>query len=366
MRWIAPGSFFSPTRERRGWLKYSDDPRLRLEALNQALDRSEDNGLIQEQWLAFTALEHGGSDIQRRLAHQLMQNGRYRFALTALPTLQADENNTALLLRNSFQIGWWQLFDQTLDVLDDSPQKYLWRAFKQMHQGQYRHAKELLALSGEAGTPWLDHWEEGEQIYHRLSDSDPGIRAAAIADWQTWCEHHPGPKKWQEDAELICKCAGAATLHSTVRDLRMQYYRIDRRHPGAIRVHGPLRIKIEARPVHRIADGPPLQEWLTIRSGPFEQHIPIVDNVASRFLKIESPHSLHAGQLVECELELPAGFHQLEISTSTAPILFRVLSHRPEIPLPRSTAHWRKYIERGDRWRFRQAGTTVYALHQWT
>ena len=81
---VLAGEEFLANREMRGWLKYSDDPELRLDALRRLLELDIDNPLLREQYLAFAAIQFGTPEIEIGLARQLMDNGRYQSALLAL------------------------------------------------------------------------------------------------------------------------------------------------------------------------------------------------------------------------------------------------------------------------------------------
>ena len=328
------GEYFLADRERRGWLLFSDDPLLKRAIFEQLQIQAADDPQLQEMFSAVAASENSDVQFQTQLARSLINSGQYRNALQFQLSLDPNDRDLDTMLRCSFEAQWWQLFDRTVKQLPDSHQKNLWQGLKAMHLGQYPRAHRLLQSAGPDGAAWLKHWDAGNEIFIRLRDSDAATRLGAIGDWETWLTQYPGHKRWVEEKSVIKTSSGTATIYSASRDLRGQFYRATPSAPASIVMHGPVRIKIEARPIHRSGDTQAIDDWLLIENESQSERLPITNNYESQTLTIDDDESRNPGQLVTAELELAAGLNRIYLSAEQSEILFRVLSQRPELPLP--------------------------------
>ena len=100
-------------QELRGWLRFSNDEKLKSAAALQLLDQAE-TSRERETILAFAAIETTDEMFELELARQLADNGRYRKALVVLSIVQPDQENCELFLRCCYQTQWWRLFDRAL------------------------------------------------------------------------------------------------------------------------------------------------------------------------------------------------------------------------------------------------------------
>jgi hypothetical protein len=86
------------------------------------------------------------------------------------------------------------------------------------------------------------------------------------------------------------------------------------------------------RPLHA-ADDEPLNDWLNIRSQAGLRHHPIIDNQMSEGLRLAADRDQQPGQQVEVLQQVPAGYHELEVSPGQHDLLIEVAAQAPRFPL---------------------------------
>ena len=343
------GEEFLANRERRGWLKYSKDEKLKKAMLETLLAKAESEPIgdgLREMFLSYGVDQIGGEELEIRFAQRLADNGRYRFALLSIPPTASGPEVDEMVLRCSFQLRWWKTFKEALKRVENSEVRNFWGAMKAMHIGQYERAFRLLDAAGEEGQQWLKHWKYGDYIFTRLSSGEFLTRMSAIEDWESWLDKHPGRRVWKTERGLVSYSQGAATIYSLERDLRMDFSRVDEGDVSTIRVHGPGKIRLECRPLHLAGSQ---QNWehgqrpteqtlngvLEITSGQQIERVPIINNVPSDTLKIDGlTHLYQPGKRVFAELEIPEGLNELKLTSRNLDLLFRVHVERPEVMSP--------------------------------
>ena len=343
------GESFLADRERRGWLKFSTDVELKREMLRLLLADSQNDPSIdpaansaREMLLAFAATEIGDEATQVRFSKQLADNGRFRFALLALPESATGDDIDELVLRCSFQLRWWKTFKSALKRINSIERRNYWGAMKCLHLGQFQRAWRLLDTAGPEGQVWLKHWKYGDYIYSRLSSDEFLTRMSAIEDWESWLDKHPGPRVWKAERGLVAASQGGATLYSPQRDLRMDFSRSDADLPSTIRVHGPATIRLECRPLHKAnvprsgtTDAATISGVIEVRSGEQLERLPVLNNLASDTLEIDGlKQDFAPGKRIVAELKIPAGLKEIELTSRNLDVLFRVLVQRPEVMSP--------------------------------
>ena len=329
------GENFLAKLEKHGWLQFSPNEALRQSLLEMLIQENEvKNPELHERDLAFVALQQEDEIHALRLSRQLLENGKHEYALLVLPSFKATPATEDIILRCSFQMQWWQLFDETVNGLGDERKQSLWKGLKEMRLGRFRKAHGLLQTSAELGQDWLRHWEQGHLIFQRLSNSNFAARMSAMEEWENWQRNHPGDRHWTALDEAIQECVGTESVYNQIRDIRTQFYLANPEQPGKLCVHGPVRIKLECRPIHAANEQRPLQDWLRIVNGESVSKIPIINNYGSRMLTLEGNPQFLPGQRVVTEIDLPAGLNCLELFAEKSNLLFRVQVERPEIQSP--------------------------------
>ena len=324
------------TVEATGWFTYTDDPQFRAQLIETLTRESgfQNDARRRERFAAMAALNIGNETNSLALAEEFIANRRYLFALMTLTTLRSDSNTEDLILRCTYQLGWWKLFEETLANIKDSHKQYKWRGLMHLKRGNYLKAKQQLTQAGDAGLAWLEHWKKGDQIFHQLDHRNKDLRLKAIDDWRSWQRSNPGPKQWIVEPQCISQSSGNVAINSTIAGTHMQYFRSAPDNPAQIQVEGPCQIKIEARPIHPTGENnEPLSDWLVIHNHEQSELIPIINNFPSRTLKTHEESEASIGGLVEAEIQIPAGRNLLKINAEKYELLFRIKVLRPEIPL---------------------------------
>ena len=228
-----------------------------------------------ERYYSYAVQELLDDESQLDFASEMLDNGRYRFALLTVPDLPDNARVMEIKLRCAFQLKWWRTLESTLQQNGDPEVTLFWMGMKALHDGQYKIAYESLQSSGEQGAAFLRHWELGHELFGRLKSKQDSKRLSAITDWENWQSSFPGPKIWTPDPTTIASCAGAATIYSETRDLRAQFFRSTPARPAKVQIHGPIRIRIEGRPIHASSDGQPLRDVITVTSGDQIERVPV-------------------------------------------------------------------------------------------
>ena len=331
------GEFFLANRERLGWFEHEKDPQFRTALLDQAISQARENAqapFAVEELLSYSTVEQATVQSELDMAREFLKNGHYRFALFSLPDDAPLELTSDIALRCCFQLRWWKTLEEILSKIDDRETSSLWLGLKALRLGQYERAHALLTSAGEAGHQWLVHWEAGHKVFQKLVSDQSNNWIQAIPEWEAWQASHPGPRVWQAEPWAIKAFDGAAVVYSRERDLRAQHFLTDADSPATIQIHGPVRIRIEARPIHTPGIARPVQDWLTLSSAGRIQRVPVINNHVSNLLEVEGNEELSVGGRVFLDVDLPAGLNELKLSAADSPLLFRLLALRPELKSP--------------------------------
>ena len=218
--------------------------------------------------------------------------------------------------------------------MNDLEEKNRWSGLKALRLGRYAHASALLARGGDQGSRWLAHWNRGKRIFQELRDTDTTVRLAAIGKWEQWQADHPGPRTWSEATAAVKSYSRALSVYSTTQDAQARYFQADPTSSGTVTIHGPVKLRIQVRPLHHRKHTQPISDWLQLSSSGVTRRVAISNNDASETLTIEGEQEYVPGALVTAEIDLPAGLNQFRINAARSPIAFRVLALRPEIASP--------------------------------
>ena len=326
------GEEYLAIREWRGWLRYSDDASLRQACFNRLAELATGNEAALDQLHGFAAVQFHDTFYESKLAQHLLQHGRHRFALQVLSSHVPSEEKTQLLLRCSFQLQWWKLFDQTVAQVRDTSHRNAWKGLKELRMGRYQHAERLLLAGGEAGHRWMEHWQQGKRIFQSMTSRDVSTRMGAIRLWEQWQAGHPGEHHWVDEPIAAKSSGGTAMMYLQQRDVRIPTQFIDAGTTAVVALHGPVRARIEIRPIHTKLDEP-IDDWLYLSSGDQVHRVPIIANLSSQSLTIQGS-SKRPGERLYVEIDLPAGYNQFNVSLAKSQCLMKIATKRPEIQLP--------------------------------
>ncbi|NOT57940.1 MAG: hypothetical protein HOP18_25330, partial [Deltaproteobacteria bacterium] len=143
--------------------------------------------------------------------------------------------------------------------------------------------------------------------------------------------------------------------YSIDRDLYAQFYAATPQRPVQLQVQGPIRLKVEARPLHPATTTTPLEDGLQIRAPGQLYETPIINNLPTFGLHVIEDSAVLPGRAVTTELALGPGLQTITLSAKRTRVAVRVYTQQPEMPLdvlpPLSrhtlTALWRAPEEKG-------------------
>lgn len=312
----------------------ANDTQLRREAFVLLLERERQGGSDEglQILLAVQALAEPTSAHLRELAESLAAGGEDDLALMAALPLPEAEQPTELLLRSAWHLSWWQLYAELLERLPPARQP-LYRALRALEEGDYQAARLGLAQGDTEARTLGDGLAQALAIHGRLQAADAATREAAILDWEQWQAGWTGPVRWQEEPTLVSDYAGGETLYSIATDRYSRSWRSAPGQPLRLRFVGPLRLRLEARPLHRPGPPLPFDGWLQLRQSGSLRLLPISGNIPSQGLALVGEPTLLPGIAVRGEYAFGPGLHELEIASEEGPVLVRPWVERPELPL---------------------------------
>lgn len=285
-------------------------------------------------WAALTVQQASPLHL-RRLVESMVDNSEHELALAVGLALPVAEQPREHLLRAAYQLGWWSVYQQLADSLESAEQRAYWQGLAAMSQGRIEESRRYFATGGSQGQAWLNALEGGAALAQRLQQQPDG---ADVDAWQHWHSGHPGPFVWREEAHLVTDFAGSETLYSVDRDAYSRAYLANADKPVRLRVMGPVRLRIEARPVHAAAASQPVDGWLRLKEGAGMRLLPISNNLPATGLEMAGRSELAPGRKVSGEFDFGSGMHEVELDAGSLPVLLRVLARRPEMVIPQVPA----------------------------
>ncbi|MEE8482167.1 MAG: hypothetical protein V3S12_02340 [Acidiferrobacterales bacterium] len=290
---------------------------------------------------AAVAMKNTDAATMANLTSALVDGGYFREALALGLALPENHQPVADMIWAAYAVGWWQTFDDMLNRVNDKKAVQIWEGYLAQEQGAYRKALTHWSNGGEKGQKLAATLKTGMGIRQRLESRWPQIRRKAVVDWSQWQASHPGPWRWKAEHELISEYSKGVTLEAITLDRILHAFLATEQQPVRLNVVGPMRLRIEARPLHRKKQQSPIDGWLKIRVGQDIHRMPFSNNLPSRGLRIQGNDKRAPGQKVVSEINVPAGLHKIEVSAGDVPVLIRAIGHRPLRPiavLPRLSA----------------------------
>jgi hypothetical protein len=269
----------------------------------------------------------------RRLSEALADNSEHELAMAVGLLLPPAEQPREHLLRAAWQLGWWAVFQQLVLAEPSVEQRSVWQGLAAMSQGHTEMARQYFDTGGDPGRVWLTALDEGESLARRF-DLTPPLDDSDANAWLRWHSDHPGPFAWREEAHLVTDFAGSETLYSLDRDAYSRAYLATADKPVRLRLMGPVRLRIEARPVHAASVSAPVDGWLRVKEANGVRLLPISNNLPVPGLELAGRSDLKAGRRVSGEFDFAPGIHELELDAGSVPVLLRVLARRPEMAIP--------------------------------
>lgn len=329
------GEVFLAEQQLRGIMLYGEDDDVRAAAqehLQQFYTTTADSDALLAL-AAFHVLQSPNVTTFRHLLEVLMTSGEHELALMVGKALPVAERPLPLLLRAAYRLMWWHTFENLVEQLPSEEDRWHWQAYRAVAQGEYRYAQECLQHAGTKGRPLAEAIAAGQQIAANLGAQDSKMRAEAIFAWERWQASLPGPWLWQVDNTIVTDYLGAVRLYSIDRDLYAQFYTATPQRPMQVQVLGPVRLAVEARPLHPFGTTTPLDDWLSIRAPGQLYVVPITNNIPSFGLQVVEDAALVPGRSVTTEIALGPGLHTLTLAAARTRVALRVSTQQPELPL---------------------------------
>ncbi len=359
------GEQFLHERQLRGVFLYDADDAVRVEAGSRLwhLYQDQKDAELLTSLLCAAVSSTNHPQFVRQLSQLFLERGHAEDALLTALMLPPQDRPLDVVLTAAYQLRWWQTFDAHLGLIGDAEVKAVWQAHRQLDLGAYDAAATTLeaglrrtslqtrpemneGLDGSGDPSYMangaddsdlglaEHLARGRKIAAAMKSTDPAVRSQAVLDLAEWHATHPGPYVWREDTTAVEGCAGAAIVRAFEHDTHATFYRAKPQSPLRLSVLGPLRLKLEMRPVHPVGSELDVNEWIRVRSTTQLWPVPIIDNRASEGLEIPGSQHETIGTAVEQEITLGPGHHDLTVQADTIDLLVRIYSERPQIPLP--------------------------------
>ena len=325
------GEFYLAKNQLLGMFLYGKEAALRrkaFESLSKFYERVSDNrGLLS--LLSSYVLDEPDIHILNAMVNCLVEEGRYKEALMLGLTIPDEDDILYSLIRSSYKIEWWQVFDDLLSRVPDIEKYNYWMGQKALKHGDKSQALGYLRRAGEEGKEWINFLKETELIDSGLSSGDSGRVKDAIVHWEELQKMHPGNSVLKENHCIVDDYAGAVMLYSTSLNKYSHAYVSNDRKPVSIKVTGPVTIRLETRPLHDNTSS--INEWLKIEDSGRLSVFPISNNVPSQNISVVGNRQLIPGNRVTVEYKVGPGLHEIMISGEKNSLLVRVHERSPEL-----------------------------------
>jgi len=322
---LGAGERFAAERLLRGHWIGADPPLVQVAAEElAALYRQEGDLAMQTQFAAARAATDPSAYAD--LAQAFAAEGEDELALQA--GLLAVPRNFPLLMQSALRSQRWDTFDALMAQLGAPQDAAFWRMQRALIEGKIDAARTLAGTAGAA--QWTQAMEQARQIAPRLSaDIAPEERSGAVNDWLDWQYRHPGPRTLVHEPGLVRHHGGGVVLRNVGLDLSSTWWRSGAGKTLRVRVVGPARLRVEARPLHA-DDAGLVSGWLRLRSPNQHWLQPFRQNQVAPGLLLEGER-LFPGTAVMRDIDIPTGIHNIEIDADTVPIIARVMVERPAL-----------------------------------
>ncbi|MDH5480121.1 MAG: hypothetical protein OEX11_05110 [Nitrosomonas sp.] len=331
------GAHFFMEQQLRGLLFHSKDHLLQDAVFKKLVDyyRGIEDIERLQQLLAAVTYTNPTTEYLSHLSQVLLENGRYDMALMVGLIVPLAEQPVNSVLHAAFRLGWWQVYESLLAQITDEQTKHFWRAQRSIEQGNHSVALEQFGLAGEFGAAWFDTLKEGLSIRQQIISRDFEPEELSLR-WQRWQTQYPGPFNWHEAKHLISDYAGAVSIYNQARDTYFHTFKSDSYKVVKLRFAGPIKLRIEARPIHTGEATIPvsgMEGWLHVRGQDGLRIVPITQNLPVSRLSVVGDESLGVGSRVSDIFSFGPGLHEIEVSAPDLPVLVRVFEERPEFDL---------------------------------
>lgn len=330
------GEAYTARRLCRGMILYGENDVIReraYHALERILQDEEDvEGLLLLQGAALKRMPT--KKILRSFVESLFARRNYQAALSAALLLPAEERPRLTMIRAAYRLGWWQVFDALLADHPDRDGQNTWQGQRLAEQGKYEAAAEMFARGDRESKKMERAFADALVIRNQILSTEKENRMKGLRAWQSWQRNYPGPRLWQEEPQSIQNYAGGRLVYSIAGHTYAQTYLSSGKKPVTLRLMGPVKLLIEARPVLAFGAQIPVDGWLKIVNQGSLSIFPLNDMLPQEGLRIVGDPDHTPGRLVSAEIQLGPGLQELEVSGEPLDVLLTVYAERPELPSP--------------------------------
>ena len=314
-----------------------------LQTLDQHYRASDDEeALLRLYAIAVCQLD----DMQHwvQLTTHLLNQGEYNLALLAGLALPPAQRPTELLLRATWQLSFWDTFEQLRHTLKSPQKQAFWAAMHAVALGQHaqalNHLKQAESEGAPYNAPFAEYIEQGlnlKQTFDASAFNNTALPKESVEKWRAWQAKAPGAKVWRDAPEMVKDFAGALPGYAVDRNLHFSYYRATANRPLTLEIMAPAKLRLEVRPIHASVTAPPLEGWISALSGAGQSSrskwiTPIIANQATEGLTISDGTII--GRKIMLELPLTMTGRQLiTIDAGLIPIAVKVEMEQAELPL---------------------------------
>ena len=206
-------------------------------------------------------------------------------------------------------------------------------AMQLLARGYPREALPDFEAAGKAGQVYAQAIREGVNIQQRLRSPELAIRQQAVLDWEEWQWNHPGGRKEINFNQTVIEHGGSLMMKSRTRGLRSIAFIAGKGRPVKARFHGPLTVKVKARPIHSAKASEAVDGWLEVRTGNRLHLTPFNNNWPSAGLVFDGVEHCQPGQAVEFEKVFGPGLHEVEISGNEQSLGIQLYAFVPIVPI---------------------------------
>ena len=216
--------------------------------------------------------------------------------------LPDEERPTELMLAAALHLNWWQTFDQLVDGLPPETKSF-WQAQKDLAFYHFAEAEQNLKQAGNRGAEMLRALQEGRRIRERLAAPGLNERLEALFAWEQWLAHQPGPRDWRDADDVAVQYSGAELLFNCEQNQFANYFRAEPGKPVRLRFVGPLRLRIDARPLLDLPFEKPVDDWLEIAEYGITNRVPVLQCVPNPSLQLTATSNSLAGVKTTASVE---------------------------------------------------------------
>ncbi len=252
-----------------------------------------------------------------KLAGVLLEEGRYRLALSASVILPHSEQHLETLLLSTLHSSWQRTFQATVETIPAAEEQNYWRGLAQEKLGATKEARDFFMAAGSRGKHRFRTVEKARAIGARLTRPDLHERQQAIFSWEQWQAQLSGPRSWRSEPWLVHEHAGGVFLYSEAQDVKMPMFRATANRSVQARIWGPVTMKFVLRPLHNQSTNAPLSGWVFLRLDDELELIPINNNRPVQQWVMPSAAKTVPGRAVTYERSFGPGPHEISISSET-------------------------------------------------